>query len=92
MKFGQRMSAPVVAEEGEVNLRGLLRCCDVKLFGALLSSRLHLLCLVEVVGASVINVVAESRSHHSKGIKIGVVFPQLACLRAKDRKTPPKYL
>lgn len=53
-------------------------------FISFLSLCLHLLRLVKVVGASVINVVAESRSHHGKGIEIGVVLPQLACLHAKD--------
>lgn len=57
-----------------------------------LSLWLHLLCLVEVVGASVINIVAKSGSHHGKGIEIRVVLPQPACLHVKDEKKIPQNI
>ncbi|TNN50287.1 hypothetical protein EYF80_039512 [Liparis tanakae] len=35
----------------------------------------------EVIGSSVVDIVAESSRHHGEGIEIGVVLPQLPCLR-----------
>lgn len=82
VEFGQRMRAPTVTGRGTIDEGRSLRTCESFVF--FLSLWLHLLCLVEVVGASVIDVVAESRSHHGKGIEVGVVLPQPACLHAKD--------
>lgn len=44
-----------------------------------------LLCLVEIVGPSVVNIMAESSSNHGKGIKVRVILLQLACLLRKRK-------
>ena len=41
----------------------------------------HLLHLIQIIGASVVNVVAEGSSKHGKGFKVCVVFLQSSCLK-----------
>lgn len=41
----------------------------------------HLLHLVQIISASVVNVMAEGSSKHGKGFKIRVVFLQFSCLK-----------
>ena len=42
---------------------------------------LALLQLVQVVGASVVNIMAEACSHHGHGLQVSVVTLQVTCLR-----------
>lgn len=44
-----------------------------------------LLCLVEIVGTPVVNIVTECSCYHCKGIKVCVVSSQLSGLLAKQR-------
>lgn len=44
-----------------------------------------LLCLIEVVGPSVVNIMAESSSNHGKGIEVRVVLLQLTSLLRRKR-------
>ncbi len=46
------------------------------------------LCLVEIVGSSVVNIVAESGSNHGKGLEIRVILLQFTCL-LKNRGDNP---
>lgn len=46
-----------------------------------------LLCLVEIVGSSVVDIVAEAGGNHGKGLEVGVVFLQFACLLGKIKRT-----
>lgn len=47
-------------------------------------ARKHLLHLVEVVGSSVVYIMAQSSSYHCKGFKVCVVALQFACLEGEN--------
>lgn len=70
--------------------------CDRTLFRQKNALRQVLLCLVEIVGSSVVYIVAESGSNHGKGLQVGVVLLQLARLLKKSgsvcHKRPSKRL
>lgn len=65
MKFSQGMHAPTGQQ-----LRHKLKSQDKQntTHKKKYKKYLDLLCLVEVVGPSVVDIVAESSSHHGKGI------------------------
>lgn len=44
-----------------------------------------LLRLVEIVGPSVVNIMTESSSNHSKGLQVGVILLQFTCLLRKRK-------
>ena len=46
----------------------------------------NLLSLVEIVGPSVVNIVAECSGHHGEGIQVGVVPPQFPCLKGDNKR------
>ena len=46
-----------------------------------MAAYVHLLHLIQIIGASVVNVVAEGSSNHGKGFKVCVVFLQSSCLK-----------
>lgn len=47
--------------------------------------------LVEVVRASVINVMTEGCSDHGQGLQISEVSLQLSCLEGYQRSKPPPF-
>lgn len=48
--------------------------------------------LVEVVCASVVDVVAEGSSDHGQGLQISEVPLQLPCLEGYQRSEPPSFI
>lgn len=45
-----------------------------------------ILCLIEIVGTPVVNIMTKSSRHHRKGIKVWVVFSQPSSLFEEDKK------
>lgn len=80
MKFGQWRCAPTLEMDREQNVfLGLLENISSNIY-----IDTKLLCLVEIVGSPVVNIVTECSRYHRKGIKICVVSSQLSGLLGKQ--------
>lgn len=80
MKLRQRRSAPTLEMDCEQNVfLGLLENISSNIY-----IYTKLLCLVEIVGTPVVNIVTECSRYHRKGIKVCVVSSQLSGLLGKQ--------